>query len=132
MKYAGTGLLALLLLGGCVTKELNQGLDFLIGQNVSIAASRLGYPDEQREFQGDQIYIWRRSGSFAMPVTTQSTTYGNIGTTPVFGTTSNTGYVNQSVACTIQMSAGTDGIIKTWHWEGNLVACEGYARALSR
>jgi hypothetical protein len=119
-------------LSGCVSDQMNQGLGFMVGQNIQYAVSRLGYPDDQRTMLGDTIYVWSTSRNVNLPMTTTSTTYGNVGTTPVYGTTMGTTYVPANFNCTIQLAVGADQTIKSWQWSGNMGGCMQYARRLSQ
>lgn len=125
------GLLALAL-AACATRQLNEGLKGLMGQNIQTAVSRLGYPDGQRTMMGNTIYIWSGSHSAAIPLMTTSSTSGMVGGTPVYGTTTNTNWVPVNYNCTIQIATDSDGVIKSYQWSGNEGGCRQYANAISR
>jgi hypothetical protein len=117
-------------LSGCVTTQMNKGLEFMVGQKIDAAVARLGYPDAQRTMLGDTIYIWNTSHNVNLPMTTTSMTTGYAGSTPVYGSTISTQYVRANFNCTIQLGTTTDGVIKSWQWQGNMGGCATYARML--
>jgi hypothetical protein len=128
-----TGLLLVALaLSACVSDQMNQGLGFMVGQNIQTAVSRLGYPDAQRTMLGDTIYVWSTNHQVDLPMTTTSTIMGNVGTVPVYGTAMGTTYVPANFNCTIQLGVGPGDIIKNWQWTGNMGGCARYANALSQ
>jgi hypothetical protein len=118
-------------LSGCVTSQMNGGLDYLVGLNVEAALSVLGYPDGQREMLGDTLYVWSSSHDVALPMTTTATTTGNVGGMPYYGSTTRMGYMPANFNCTIQLAVGPDKIIKSWQWNGNMGGCQPYARRLA-
>lgn len=118
-----------LFLAGCATAQLQKGLAGLLGQNIREATARLGYPDGQRQIMGDTIYIWSTTREAVMPYLNTTRTVGMVGNTPVYGTTSSLAFVPFQAACTIQLGAASDGMIKSYQWSGNQAGCEGYASA---
>ena len=101
MKRIVALLLAVISLSGCVGQHMDEGLSNLVGQNISVAVARLGYPDSKREMMGDTIYVWGRSQNSVMPMSNTSTTTGMVGGAPVYGTTTSTSYVPVNYNCSI-------------------------------
>lgn len=130
MKRIFTVAIFALGLAGCVSRNMNEGLQGLIGQDIHVAVDRLGYPDAQRTVLGDKVYIWSASHNVSLPMTTMSTTTGSVGGAPVYGTTTNTTFVDTNFNCTITLGTDTNGRIKNYRWSGNMGGCEQYARAL--
>lgn len=119
-------------LTGCVEQHMNEGLRALVGQDIQMAVNRLGYPDGKREILGKTIYVWSASHSAVLPMASTSTTYGQIGGVPVYGTSTNMNFVPANFNCTIQLAVGSNNTIETWQWSGNMGGCQPYARALTR
>jgi hypothetical protein len=130
MKRAVALIAILAGLSGCLSDQMNKGLSFMVGQNIQYAVARLGYPDAQRTMLGDTIYVWGTSRDVDVPMTTSSSTYGTVGSTPYSGTTYGTTFVRANLNCTIQLGTTPDGTIKTWQWNGNMAGCMQYARRL--
>jgi hypothetical protein len=119
-------------LSACVARNMNDGLQGLVGQNIQAAVARLGYPDGQRTILGDTIYVWSSNHSGVLPMTTMSSTSGMVGTMPVYGSTTGTAFVPVSFNCTIQIGVDANGTIKNYQWSGNNAGCRNYASALNR
>lgn len=130
MKRIAALFLALLGLSGCVSQNMNNGLQSLVGQDIHAAVARLGYPSAQREMLGDTIYVWGTSQSGVLPMTETNFTTGNVGMTPFSGSTTSTTFVPVNYNCTIQLATDKDGTIKSWQWSGNMGGCMRYANAL--
>jgi hypothetical protein len=123
---------AAIALSGCVGQRLENGLRSLIGQPISVAANRLGYPDGEREILGDKIYFWSTSHSAMLPMANTTTTTGMVGGTPVYGQTTGMTMVPVHAQCTIQLAVDSAGLIKSWQYRGNPMGCRSYASALNR
>lgn len=117
---------------GCVTTQMKEGLDFLVGQPIQAAQARIGFPDGERSIAGQHIYVWATNHVVYLPGSTTTTVAGNVGTTPVFGSATTTTLQPMNANCTIQLSADDRGIITAWQWSGNMIGCSQYARALRR
>jgi hypothetical protein len=63
---------ALLVLAGCVGTRLDNGLQALVGQNLSAAVQVLGYPDGARTITGGTMYVWS-SNSCTLQITADAT-----------------------------------------------------------
>ena len=119
-------------LSGCVAQHLNEGLSKLTGQNIETAVATLGYPDGKREIMGKTIYIWHTSQNTIMPMTTFNNTYGTVGNTPVYGTSTGTEFVPANLNCTIELVTNASDTIISWKWSGNMGGCQSYASSLTR
>jgi hypothetical protein len=117
-------------LSGCVTSRMNDGLSDLVGLDVDAAVAVLGYPDGQREMMGDTLYIWSSNHNVVLPMATTTTTTGNFGGVPYYGSTTGMGYMPANLNCTIQLAVGPNKVIKSWQWNGNMGGCQPYARSL--
>jgi len=117
-------------LGGCVSQNMNEGLQSLVGQDIHAAVARLGYPSGQREILGDTIYVWGSSQNSVMPLSTTNYTSGSVGGVPVYGTTTSTNLVPVNYNCNIQLAVNSQGRIKSYQWSGNMGGCAHYANAL--
>lgn len=107
-------------------------LSALIGQNLSVAVNRLGYPTGQREMLGDTIYVWETHQQVQVPAVSSSAVTGNVGSTPYYGLNTTIASAPGEFACTIQLAINSDKTIKSWQLEGNNGGCASYANALSR
>jgi hypothetical protein len=130
MKSLALALAALA--AGCVGSRINSNLTSLIGQNISAAVDKLGYPDGQREMLGDTLYIWSTDRSGLVVVPTTSTTSGNVGGTPYSQTTTGFGAMPAHFHCRIELAVTAAGIIKRFQFDGNNGGCARYANALAR
>ena len=119
---------AALLLVGCASSQLNNGLHSLLGQRIEAARAHLGNPDGRREIMGDTIYIWSTNRAAITPFVDTPTTTGMVGNMPVHGTTSPVSFVPVQAQCTIQIAVSAYGIIKQYQWQGNEMGCRGYAK----
>ena len=117
-------------LGGCVSQNMNAGLQSLVGQNIRAAIDRIGYPDGQQVILGDKVYVWGVSQNAVMPMTNTNFTSGSVGGVPVYGTTTSTNYVPVNYNCKIQIATDANDIIKRYQWSGNMGGCARYANAL--
>ena len=125
MKIAVFAIAALLT--GCVSQQMNEGLEGFMGRRIQWAVDHLGYPDGQRQFMGDTIYIWSTNRQALLPFTNTTTTIGTVGNTPVYGNTYSTQMMPVNASCTIQLAVGPDGYIKHYEWEGNMIGCKRYS-----
>lgn len=118
------------ILPSCVMSNIDEGLTALTGKPISTAVQVLGYPDQERRFQNDKIYIWSTSfqGTYTTPET--ATTTGYIGGTPVYGTTTYNTTQTANYSCLIKIITGTNGLIKNWEYNGNPGGCGSYASRL--
>lgn len=117
-----------LLFCGCTTQKMNDGLENFMSRRIQWAVDTLGYPDGQRQFMGDTIYIWTTNRQALLPFTNTTTTTGMVGNTPVYGSTYSTQMMPVNATCTIQLAVGPDGYIKHYQWEGNAMGCSRYSR----
>lgn len=132
MKRVSMIAVALLGLAGCVFQNMDDGLKGLVGQDVHVAISALGYPVSQRPLLGDTIYVWSTSQTFTSMTPVTSTTTGYVGTTPVQATTTNYVPTTDTYACTIQMAVDSNNRIKSYQWQGNMGGCARYSNALKQ
>jgi len=71
---------------GCVGQHMDQGLNDLVGKDIKVAVSKLGYPDGQKVMLGDTIYVWSTGKNVVLPMSSTSITNGNVGGMAVSGT----------------------------------------------
>ena len=117
---------------GCATfGQLEDGLSALMGRNESVAFDVLGYPSGKQEFGDQTVYYWSRSASGTMLIPQTSTTYGSVGTTPVYGTTTYNQAVPYNYSCLIKLAANKSGTLVHWEYDGNLGGCGAYIRRLN-
>ena len=87
----------LLLVSGCASQILNDGLPYLVGKPIDSAVNVLGLPSRKMVIGDYTIYEWSNQHSSTIPITTPNTTYtsGNIGTSSVnmSSTSYNTNYI---------------------------------------
>lgn len=121
-----------LTLAACVGTRMNEHLKPLLGQNISAAVGRLGYPDGTRDMLGDTIYVWSTEHTGMMVLPTASTTYGAIGGMPYSSTTTGLGLMPAHFFCRVQLGTDAAGTIKNYQWNGNPGGCARYANALGR
>ena len=123
--------LSLLALTGCATfSTMETGLNSMIGQPLSVAIDRLGYPGGQMEVGNDRVYAWGRSFSMNMPQYNTAQTTGQVGNTGFSATTGYTSYTNVNYNCNIKIVTDSVGIIKNWEFDGNIGGCEAYSKRL--
>ena len=125
-------LISILILGCTTFGHLKQGLDFMMGEDVSVAFNVLGYPTSKQEFGQDTVYYWSRSGSGILFLPQTSTTYGAVGTTPVYGTTTYNQAVPVNYSCLIKLVADPSGSLKSWEYDGNKRGCKSYIKKVHR
>ncbi len=123
-------LIVVLSLTGCVSQRMNKGLDALIGRNIRYAISDFGYPTGQQVILGDTVYSWSTNGQVLMPTTTSTTTYGTVNGRSYSAVANSTSVEPVGTNCSIQLETDTNDTITHWHWEGNLIGCNRYARRL--
>ncbi len=122
-------LLLFIFLTGCVTfGQLEQGLSYMMGRHESVAFEVLGYPSGKQEFNGDTVYYWSNRSTGAVFIPQTSTTYGNVGNTPVYGSTTYNQVVPVSHQCEIKMIADPKGVLKRWEYNGNKGGCKMYIK----
>lgn len=123
-------ILAALALAGCANFEaLDAGLDTLKGQNRDVAIQRLGFPDDQKEIAGKDVYIWTTGGTFYQPGSYFggcSDRYGGIRSMSCVGFMPSTTYA----FCEIRVIADKSGTIVDTERRGDAATCEQYANRL--
>jgi len=111
---------------------MENGLNALSGKDIRTAFNVLGYPSGKQEFGSNTVYFWSgsRVGEMYLPQT--STTYGTIGTTPFYGTTTSGQIVPVNYSCLIKLITNQNGMIISWEYEGNIGGCAYYIQNLNR
>ena len=129
----GLGIAALALATtGCVTfGQMEEGLGALMGQDHRVAFRVLGYPAGKQEFGSDTVYVWAVSRGGAMVIPQTTTTYGTVGTVPVYGSTYSSQVVPVSYNCEIKLVANSSGTLINWEYGGNIGGCSHYIRRLN-
>jgi len=130
MKRVMAWFIAGLSLGGCVSQNMDAGLQGLVGQDIHAAIARLGYPNSQRSVASDTVYTWSVSQTVTLPMTTGNPVFVTVGGVPASGLATSTSYVPVNYNCMIDLGAGANGIVKNYHWTGNIGGCSHYADAL--
>lgn len=125
-------LLLLIPISGCATfGQLEQGLSYMMGKPETVAFNVLGYPSGKQEFGGDTVYYWAVSSSGTLFVPQTSTTYGSVGTAPVYGSTTYNQAVPVNYSCQIKLVADPNGYLKHWEYNGNLGGCRNYIQRVN-
>ena len=117
---------------GCVGTMVNDGMNSLIGEPIETTFQVLGYPDSKMDLNGDTLYRWsyNSSGVYFAPTTTS--TFGYVGTTPVYGTTTGSMAVPTSYSGALQVRADKRGIIRDWSGGGQNGAMMHVASSLGK
>ncbi len=122
--------LAVLALAGCANFEtLDAGLNTLKGQNRDVAIARLGFPTDQKEIAGKDVYIWSTGGVYSQPSTYYggcSDRYGGIRSMSCVSFMPSTVYA----FCEIRVIADKSGTIVATERRGDAATCETYANRL--
>jgi len=123
----------MLLLSACATTEqqasadLDDSLDAMIGQPVSVALARLGEPIAAVPTGSELVYGWgygftRAEFTNAAPGWVDAAaSQGGIFATP---------RRTARDSCVIRMVVGADGLIRNWDYQGNERDCRAYADRL--
>lgn len=133
MRIVIGALATALLCAGCVSfSGIDAGVHSLLGQNVDQVVDRIGYPTEQREFEGRKLYVWSNSQNYTMylPQTSQTTgsVYGAGGYANYNSTTTYNAPMPLHYECTVILEVGADHIVQREQWHGNLGGCARYAK----
>lgn len=125
------------LLAGCATwGQMDQGLTALHGKNIQAAVYKLGYPSGETAVAGMKFVTWSSSASSVMFMPQTSTSYGNVygprGTYTYNQVSTGTMAVPMNGACTITLRVNEDNIIVGHQYDGNMLGCERYIKALKR
>lgn len=122
--------LAALVLAGCANFEaLDAGLDTLKGQKRDVAFARLGFPTDQKEIAGKDVFIWSTGDVYSQPATYYggcSDRYGGIRSMSCVGFMPSTVYAY----CEIRVIADKSGTIVDTQRRGDAYTCETYASRL--
>ncbi len=117
-------------LAGCASFEaLDAGLNTLKGQNRDVAFARLGFPTDQKEIAGKDVFIWSTGGIYSQPATYYggcSDRYGGIRSMSCVSTMPST----YSAYCEIRVIAEKSGTIVDTQRRGDAPTCETYANRL--
>jgi len=85
-----------------------------VGQNITAAVAKIGYPDGERTILGAHLYVF-------MPVST--TAFAKVGGTTASGAAIDLRSVSVSGHCRIQLAVDDGGTIKSFQWDGNRRGC---------
>lgn len=122
--------LAALGLTACANFEaLDAGLDTLKGQKREVAFARLGFPTDQKEIAGKDVFIWSTGGMYYQPATSFggcSDRYGGIRSMSCVGFMPST----YSAFCEIRVIVEKSGTIVDAERRGDATTCERYADRL--
>ena len=132
-KIAGIACAAVALTG-CTTSisMLKSDLPKLLGQDIKVAVTRIGYPDGQREMLGDTLYIWSTDHEGLVPAVNTAATFGSLAGLHFSGVATSVGVARARYYCAIQLATNKDGSITHWQFQGNQGGCNVYAYALNR
>ncbi|MBL8637820.1 MAG: hypothetical protein JNN09_04915 [Alphaproteobacteria bacterium] len=124
------------LLTGCATQKLNEGLPYLIDKPVKYAVSYLGYPNAQQTIGGNDVYVWGVSETFTAmqtvsnPFSVSGYDYG--GGYSYSGTTTSQVPQTYNYSCTIRLVVDKKEIVRMADWRGNEGGCSHYADAMDQ
>lgn len=106
-------------LSGCATTSVMNGImSSWEGTSINDVTAQWGYPDEERQFNGNKLYVWHHNKGFYMPATT--TTNGTVNSYGGFSATSTTTGGHQiSGACDRILEVDGSGTVIKWQWQGN-------------
>lgn len=90
------------MLATCAGETIKKGMATFVGQPISAAIARLGFPTSEQTIAGAKVYTWQTSRL-------------------IEGT---------SVSCKIRAIVDAREIIATWDFEGSERGCGDYASAL--
>jgi len=107
-----------LALSGCLSQQMDAGLKSVVGQKISKAEDRLGYPDGQSRTENGTIYVWSSTHNV--------TTTGMVGSVPVHGMGNATSYAGANDTCTVQIDTDLNDTIRSYQWSGNGYLCSHY------
>ena len=103
---------------GCATNVMNGIMGSWLGSSINEVQGQWGYPDEQREFNGQTLYIWHNDDSFTMPA--QTTVNGTVNAWGGFsGTATTTGGNVVAMNCERILAVGATGLVEAYQWRGN-------------
>lgn len=119
-----------LLASGCATANMENGLNSLMGKPDKEAFAVLGYPNSKQTFGSDTVYYWSRAANATIFLPQTTNTYGYVGSTPVYGTATTNQPTSLNYNCTIQLAADSEGILKSWNYDGNIGGCSPYIKRL--
>jgi hypothetical protein len=115
-----------LFLSGCATfGQMENGLQALMGQDISTAFNVIGYPQGKQQFGSDTVYYWDKNYAGTIFVPQISSTSGSIGNTSFNGYTSYTQAIPVSYACSIKL-VERDGRLSSYEYSGNIGGCKNY------
>jgi hypothetical protein len=118
-------------IGGCATSaQMESGLNSLIGRNEQDAFAVLGYPSGKQQFGKDTVYIWEISSTGTLLLPQTVTTYGTVGTIPVYGATTYNQAIPISSNCLIKIAANPAGTLINWEYRGDWSGCSSYINRL--
>lgn len=112
-------MISLVSLSGCATTSIMDGImSSWSGESIESVTAQWGYPDEQREFNGNKLYVWHHNKGFYLPSTTTTTgtvnAYGGINAT---STTTGGNTINGN--CDRILEVDSKGTVIKWQWQGN-------------
>lgn len=119
-------------LSGCAMSAIQKEMDSLTGQHVDVLISKLGLPSGEAQVAGRRVLIWSTDATLVLPQTSTSNTYGSVGSTPYYGTTTHTSYNATQLSCTIKVSVDHEMLVQYWEAEGQQGACQRFASRLKR
>lgn len=111
-------------------ETIDSGLKRLEGQEYQAAFQILGFPDSERQIDGQRVFTWqtRKTGSTSSPVRATSTAYvgGEVVTVETWAThTSSYDYI-----CEIDIIVDKLGIIRLTRFQGDSYSCNKYSEKL--
>ena len=108
-----------LIFAGCATTaKYEAALDSWLGHDVNELVDSWGYPVESfKAPNGNTVYVYNSSRSYAMP--TQTTSTYNVHGKTVYGHSTTTGGQTLEFWCRTFFEVSDSNKIITWRWEGN-------------
>jgi len=137
MRKAIPVMAAVSLLAGCATwGQMDSGLQSLHGQPLQAAVSKLGFPTGEARVAGMRLVSWSTSSSGVMMMPQTSTSYGNVygpgGVASYSQTTTGAMAIPMHGQCTITLQVDGADVIRAHQYDGNMLGCERYIKALNK
>lgn len=120
-------------LAGCTSfKQLDSGLQGMVGKKISVAIDALGYPASERTVAGLKLIEWSQSSTAVVPTSTSTTGIVQSGTKSSSFSGITLSSEQRTYNCKITMRVDNEGVIQDYDYDGNLGGCMRYINMLKR